>query len=355
MRKSASCVTSLLPYRWEYSKNRSETQSDARLLFLGTHDVNGFVRIDSCHALYMKAILRLEQHIDGVAELVGHLLDAALCDDRGGSFRQILHYMLNIPDELYVLDNYPQSDLGMLTENRKELIHTLARTYEEQWERVAAVNPVERPYVLSTDASSVRSMRHLAFKYLAICKGESNVDEFAKRMVEEYRNADNLTDRLAAYTLVTELPDANPKVKELIAKEFYDRWQSESLVLDEWFRVQAQCSLPGGIERVKELAKHPQFDEDLPSRFRCVYQAFADRNIPNFHSSDGSGYSFFADAVIARDAKNPQVAARLTQPLTRWQRFDPKRQDLICAELHRILNGVESPELKDLVSRALGK
>jgi len=33
---------------------------------------------------------------------------------------------------------------------------------------------------------------------------------------------------------------------------------------------------------------------------------------------------------------NPQVAARLVSPFTRWRRFDPGRQLLMRAELERI-------------------
>ena len=50
----------------------------------------------------------------------------------------------------------------------------------------------------------------------------------------------------------------------------------------------------------------------------------------------GDGYEFLADQVIALDALNPQVASRLLTPLTRWKKFDSKRQALMQAQLLRI-------------------
>lgn len=341
------------PVSLSYSKNNSETETNDRLHFLAKHDGNGFVRIDSCNSLYMKSILDIERYQDGVVDLVGELLSQVLGCDRGGIHRQIFHVLLSIPNVLSVLDNHPAADIGLLYRNREKLIRILANAYEGQWESVVAANPVEQPYQLSTDACAVRSMRHLALGYLAKSKGESEAEVFAQRMLKDFRAADNLTDRLAAFSLVIEMPEADQDTRGLITDEFFDRWKSEPLVIDEWFRVLAQCSLPGGLDRVQELVRHPEFDEDLPSRFRSVYAVFAERNIPNFHSIDGAGYEFFADAVIARDTKNPQVAARLAQPLTRWQRYDPKRRNLILVQLQRILDSVESPELKDLIGRAI--
>ena len=40
--------------------------------------------------------------------------------------------------------------------------------------------------------------------------------------------------------------------------------------------------------------------------------------------------------MLALDPGNPQVAARLVQPLGQWRRFDPARQGLMKAQLRRI-------------------
>jgi aminopeptidase N len=46
------------------------------------------------------------------------------------------------------------------------------------------------------------------------------------------------------------------------------------------------------------------------------------------------------------DKSNPQVAARFLTPLTRWRRYDPRRQGLMRAALERI--GAEDELSKDV-------
>ena len=59
------------PVSLNYSKNDSECDTIARLAFLAINDVNGYVRIDSCHTLYMKAVVHLERYRSQVLDLIG--------------------------------------------------------------------------------------------------------------------------------------------------------------------------------------------------------------------------------------------------------------------------------------------
>ncbi|GIS18406.1 MAG: hypothetical protein CM15mP120_03220 [Pseudomonadota bacterium] len=61
-----------------------------------------------------------------------------------------------------------------------------------------------------------------------------------------------------------------------------------------------------------------------PNRVRSVYGAFGMLNLRRLHALDGSGYEFVASAVAEMDTINPQIAARLATPLTRWKKFDPR-------------------------------
>ena len=82
---------------------------------------------------------------------------------------------------------------------------------------------------------------------------------------------------------------------------------------------------------------------------RSLVGAFA-ANQRAFHDGSGRGYRFLADMILAVDRFNPQTAARLVPPLGRWRRFDGARQDLMKAELERI---VATPGLsKDVFEQA---
>ncbi|MCI5218618.1 MAG: DUF3458 domain-containing protein, partial [Candidatus Electrothrix sp. LOE2] len=55
-----------------------------------------------------------------------------------------------------------------------------------------------------------------------------------------------------------------------------------------------------------------------------------------FHAKDGKGYSFLVDCITELDPVNPQVAARMVSPLTRWKQYDEQRQQFMKAALERI-------------------
>ena len=65
------------------------------------------------------------------------------------------------------------------------------------------------------------------------------------------------TDRLAALTAIV---NSEMTYKSQALQTFYQDWQHEPLVINQSFQVQAMCSLPGTLDRVKELMQHPAFD-----------------------------------------------------------------------------------------------
>jgi aminopeptidase N len=124
--------------------------------------------------------------------------------------------------------------------------------------------------------------------------------------------------------------------------------------MDQWFSVQAASTLPGGLQRVQALMEHPAFNFKNPNKVRAVIGAFAGQNLINFHAADGSGYRFIADIVIRLNALNPQIASRQLAPLTRWRKYDAKRQALMKGELERILaSGELSSDVYEVVSKSL--
>ena len=136
--------------------------------------------------------------------------------------------------------------------------------------------------------------------------------------------------------------------------DFYNRWNDEALVIDQWFAIQANCPLPGTLDQVKALMGHEAFDIKVPNRMRALVAQFAIANIVNFHQADGGGYAFLADRVIELNAINPQMAARILSPLTRWSKFDEARQGMMKSELERILETKSiSNDVYEIVTKSL--
>ncbi len=73
----------------------------------------------------------------------------------------------------------------------------------------------------------------------------------------------------------------------------------------------------------KHLLKHPDFVLKNPNRARSLVFTYCNANPGGFHRLDAAGYIFWADHVLALDAINPQMAARLARALDRWQKLAP--------------------------------
>ncbi len=176
-----------------------------------------------------------------------------------------------------------------------------------------------------------------------------------RRAVAQYEAADNMTDRLSALRAVvwSDEPAARDEAPRLL-DDFLARFRDEALVVDQWFTTQALATSPGTLERVRELTGHEAFDARNPNKIRALVGAFCGQNPVCFHAADGSGYAFLADWVLELDRSNPQIAARLLTPLTRWKRHDPERGAAMRAALQRILDeGAQSPDVYEVVTKSL--
>ena len=86
----------------------------------------------------------------------------------------------------------------------------------------------------------------------------------------------------------------------------------------------------------------------------ALLRSFAATNYIRFHDIAGVGYKFIADEVIKLDKINPQVGARLVEPLIHWRKFDEARQNLMKAELERILQQPNlSKNIYEIVSKGV--
>ena len=81
---------------------------------------------------------------------------------------------------------------------------------------------------------------------------------------------------------------------------------------------------------------------------------FASANPAAFHAADGSGYQFLVEILSDLNQRNPQIAARLIEPLIRLKRYDASRQALMRKALEQ-LKGLEnlSGDLFEKITKAL--
>lgn len=197
------------------------------------------------------------------------------------------------------------------------------------------------------DGAGRRTLKNTALSYLAALE----TPETTSLIKAQFDNADNMTDRMTALSL---LADIDTPARRDAIDSFHARFRDDAVVLDKWLTVQAASSLPGTLNTVKNLLLHPSYEPKNPNRIRALLGTLSLRNPIHFHATDGSGYAFIADQLIAIDKFNPQTAARLLPPLGRWKRFGQERQKLMLTALEKIASqpGL-SRDMTELVTKSL--
>ena len=306
-------------------------RSPQTLGFLARHDSDGFARWDAMQSLLLDELDRLgdgAEVSEGVLNLFRALIgDAAKAED--AETGAMLREMLLLPSEGYLFEQVDQVDVERIISARDRLLETLARELADGWRDLYERNAPQGPYQPDALGMARRGLNNLALAYLA----HSGAEDAGSLLKDHLDAADNLTDRLAALRHIADraaYPD-----RAAVLDDFYQRWQHESLVVNQWFGIQASARCTD-VAAVRKLEAHGGFDASNPNKLRSLYGAFARQNNRNFHAADGSGYGFLAETIADLDAKNPQMASRLLTPLTQWKKFDPARQRLMKAGLARL-------------------
>ena len=201
------------------------------------------------------------------------------------------------------------------------------------------------------DAGSAgrRALRNVALDLMA-ATGEPHVIALAAK---QYRTADNMTDRMAA---LATLNVHDVAARTIALEDFYQRYQSEPLIVDKWFALQATAPHPGTLAQVEALTAHPAFSLANPNRVRSLIGAFAQMNHKEFNRPDGAGYAFVAEQILALDPANPQVAARMATAFRSWRMLEPGRRAHAEAALRRIAAAPAlSRDVGDIAQRALAE
>ena len=325
--------------------------SSADLERLMRLDTDGFARWDAGQTLALR-VLQSRMAGQGGADPDSGLQSAfrALLLDTSADPATVAQ-MLVLPAETYlgelaeIID--PLAIHAARQSERRALAHSLKAEFLDCYSRLTP----EADYRVDPVQVGRRSLRNACAHYLSLL-GDAQCRALLR---EQYHAARNMTDRLAALTaLVQGDPDPQASGATALLQDFEARWRHEALALNLWFSVQAQRPHAGALEDVRALLGHRDFELRNPNRVRALIGAFCSGNAPGFHRADGAGYRFLGEQVKVLDPMNPQVAARLLAPLTRWRRHSPLHADGMRAVLEslRALPAL-SPDCFEVVNKSL--
>ena len=322
---------------------------DEQLTFLMRHARNEFSRWDAAQSLLAKHIRLNVAHYRQQQPLVvpPHLVDAfrgVLLD--GALDPMLAAQILSLPTENEMAELFDTIDPEAISAVRAALVRTLAKEMQDEWLAVYRANRTPQYRIEHGDIGK-RALRNISLFYLAF----GDALQADKLVTAQYHQADNMTDALAALSAAV---SAQLPSHEALLAAFDERWHEDGLVMDKWFTLQATSPAADVLERVRALLRHRSFSLNNPNRLRALVGSFTAANPAAFHAADGSGYRFLTEILRDLNTRNPQVAARLIEPLIRLKRYDAARQNLMRQALEQ-LKSLEnlSGDLFEKISRAL--
>ena len=282
------------------------------LVALMGYDDDSFVRWDASQRLALEA---MDATSDVLPEDYLGALKRVLAGDLEDAMKAKL---LSLPTEASIADRAAQTGLVNVHDIHDAHLRVsaaLGAALSEQLEAIVeqSLSNAE-PYAPTAEQIGQRSLLHTALGLL--------VDSDSAWLVKArdlYYSATNLSDRLCAAHLVVHSGDEIHRAEVL--EHFFDQWKSENLVVNQWFVMQATRPGVATVSDVQALTTHHAFDWRNPNKVRSLISAFAGANPTAFHALDGSGYRILGEAVRHLQSDNPQIAARMLGPMTRWRRY----------------------------------
>jgi len=323
-------------------------RSDEELAFCMAHESDDFNRWDAGQQLASRVILLLVGQIQRNEPLsvADCFIDAWRKTLRNKTLdNALLARALALPSLMYIGEMMEIIDVDAIHQAREFVQETLAEALKLDWLATWHDNQISG-FDLHPASMGKRFLSNLALSYLMYLPA---VGEPLAR--EQYEHADNMTNQLAAFKALVHHESVS---SDEVIHAFYVQWHEDNLVLDKWFAIQAGAANTATLKRIETLLEHADFDLKNPNRVRALLGTFCSANPLCFHHHSGAGYQMLGHYIEKLDAMNPQIAARLCIPLTRWKRYDAARQKQMKTELQRLLSLPElSNDVSELVSKSL--
>ena len=333
------------PIRLNYDYSSNE------LAHLMANDSDGFNRWDAGQKLSLKVLNQLIEDAVADRELVmDQQLIAVLGDVLSDHSLDpaMVCLMLQLPSEAQLHEQAEIIQVQAIHRAREFVRQSIASALQAQLVSTHQRLIETQAYAPEADQIGRRALRNCALGYLM------NVEGVGSELAwQQFNDASNMTDKAAALSALVNCETAQDYAVQAL-KTFEQDYADETLAMNLWLQVQATSKLINGLNRVKALMEHSAFNINNPNKARSLLGAFCSANPINFHNVDGSGYGFLQQQIIALNALNPQVAARLVTPLTRWKKLPEPNRGLMREALHQIANhkGLVK-DIQEIVTKSL--
>ena len=328
---------------------------NAALLGLLAHDSDAFNRWEAGQRLMLQAALEALHNESGAAQALSPTLIEALRavlrhPQLDAAFKELA---LTLPSENYIADHLDIVDPQRVHAVREAMRLQLATTLQADWQWALEAHRSSGAYTPDAASSGRRALSGLAMTMLCIAAMAQGDEVLPGKVYQQFKDAGNMTDRFNALSalVVSGHALATPALER-----FHKLFKDEALVIDKWFALQASAPDRGGdvLPKVRQLMQHADFNLRNPNRARSLIFSYCSANPAAFHRTDAAGYVYWSEQVLALDAINPQVAARLARALDRWSRLAEPYRSAAKVAIERVAAKSDlSNDVREVVSRAL--
>jgi len=325
-------------------------QSDDALKFLLANDSDAFNKWEAGQRLATRLIFKLladyqqgkeMQMDDSVTEAFSKLFADDSLD------KEFRAFALTLPSTEELADKIDKANPVDIHTVRSFVLKSLAAGMRDQFLETYKKSDIKTDYKPDREGKSRRAIRNISLSYLG--KLAETDAEVKSVLNASFKEATNMTDQIAALAAIGATAGED---REKAIEAFYTQWKEEPLVMLKWLGLQAGSNLPGNLDVIRKLLDHEAFDIKNPNKVYSLIGGFTSSAV-NYHAGDGSGYAFLADMVLKLDKMNPQVAARMVGPLSKYKKYDEKRQEMIKAQLNRILEAKPCDNVYEIVFKSL--
>lgn len=320
--------------------------SEQDLLILLASDQDSYGRWDAGQQLMSNIILNMvnkdsepkgiEQKINALSDAYQNIILDNTCDPA------LKAELLKVPSQQVIESMLSEVNPVAIWKARRKLSKNLGMALSESitqhitayFERLDDLSSQERRYL-----NILMNMRLLTH------------DPIACQQALKMARLDNMTLSMAGLNALNQT-DVDERMTAL--SEFSEKWEEHPLVMEKWFALEASCPYVSSPDHCENLMKHSAFDKSNPNKLRSVLSVFASLNTRMFHADDGSGYRFLAYHIADIDKRNPQIAARMVLPLTRFGKYNEDRQALMKGALMRLKTAQSlSSDLSEVVDKTI--
>jgi aminopeptidase N len=327
------------------------------LLILLAHDSDPFNQWEAGQRLMLQSALdAIQQNKDVTGTPV-------LSDELVAALRNVLHHpeldaafkdlALTLPSENYIADQLDVVDPQRVHALRENMRLQLATALQTDWQWAWDTHKQNGAYNPDAKSSGRRALAGLSMGMLCVAAVKSGDAIIPGRVYQQFKDASNMTDRFNALSAL--VVSGHALAQDALAL-FHKLFQHEALVIDKWFALQAGAPDRAGdvLPRVRQLMQHADFSLRNPNRARSLIFSYCSANPAGFHRADAAGYVYWSEQVLALDAINPQVAARLARAMDRWSRLAEPYRSATKVAIERVAAKTDlSNDVREVVSRAL--